>query len=112
MSSVAKELSALPSPSASTSRLSPRQTSSTSQPVASYTCFSCGSFNHLRSKCKFRNTVCRHYKLRGHIARVCKKGGVTAMSFEELLEEKLPEEDELYVVDAIYAISRSEISCH
>ena len=34
------------------------------------------------------------------------------MSFEELLEEKLPEEDELYVVDAIYAISRSEISCH
>lgn len=28
------------------------------------------------------------------------------MSFEELLEEKLPEEDELYVVDAIYAISR------
>ena len=33
------------------------------------------------------------------------------MSFEELLEEKLSEEDELYVVDAIYTMSRSEISC-
>ena len=111
MSSVAKELSALPSPSASTSWPSPRQTSSTSQPVASYACFSCGISNHVRSKCKFRNTVCRHYKLRRHITRVCKKGGVNAMSFEKLLEEKLSEEDELYVVDAIYAMSRSEISC-
>ena len=112
MSSVAKELSALPSPSASTSRPSPRQTSSTSQPVASYACFSFSSSNHVRSKCKFSNTVCRHYKLRGHIARVCKKGGVNAMSFKELPEEKLSEEDELYVVDAIYPLSRSEISCH
>jgi len=34
------------------------------------------------------------------------------MSFEELPEEKLSEEDEFYVVDAIYAMSRSEISCH
>lgn len=112
MSSVAKELSALPSPSASTSRPSPRQTSSTSQPVASYACFSCGSSNHVRSKCKFRNNVCHHYKLPVHIARVCKKGGVNAMSFEEVPEEKLSEEAELYVVDAIYAMSMSAISCH
>ena len=40
-------------------------------------------YHHLRSKCRFRNVVCRHCKLRGHIARVCKKGGDNVMSRSE-----------------------------
>ena len=46
---------------------------SNSSQVTSYTCFSCGSPDHLRPKCKFRNAVCRNCNLRGHISRVCKK---------------------------------------
>ena len=40
-------------------------------------------YHHLRSKCRFRNVVCRHCKLRGHIVRVCKKGGDNVMGFEK-----------------------------
>ena len=46
----------------------------------------------------------------GHIARVCKKGGVNTMSFEEEFpQEQLSDEDELYVVYDVNAMSRSEI---
>ena len=67
----------------STSRPSPNQPSPKFQPVSSYACLSRGNSGHERSKCKFRNAVFRHCKLRGHIARVCKKGGVDNMGFEE-----------------------------
>ena len=117
VNSVAKEFSSLPSSSLgksatqSTSRPSPNQISSSSQPAASYACFSCGNSDLVRSKCKFRNAVCRHCKLRGHIARVCKKGGVNVMGFEEEPpQEQLSEEDELYVVYDVHAMSRSEMS--
>ena len=116
VNSVAKEFPALLSPSRgdsrtrSTLRTSPRQASSTSQQATSYACFSCGNSDHVRSKCKFRNAVCRNCNLRGHIARVCKKGGVKTMSFEEECpQEQLSGEDELYVVYDVNAMSRSEI---
>ncbi|XP_068748909.1 uncharacterized protein [Montipora capricornis] len=84
--------------SRSTSRPSPNQTSPMFQPVSSYACLSCGNSDHERSKCKFRNAVCRHCKLRGHIVRVCKKGGVNNMGFEEeSLQEKLSDDDELFM---------------
>ena len=101
VNSVAKEFSALPSSSRGNSA-----TQSTS-----HACFSCSNFDHVRSKCKFRNAVCRYCKLRGHIARVCKKGGVNVMGFEEEPpQEQLSEEDELYVVYDVHAMSRSQIS--
>ena len=116
VNSVAKAFSALPSSprgksaTQSTSRPSPSQISSSFQPAASYACFSCGNSDHVRSKCKFRNAVCRHCKLRGHIDRVCKKGGVNVMGFEEEPpQEQLYEEDELYVVYDVHAMCRSEI---
>ena len=116
VNSVAKEFPAIPSPSRgdsrtkSTSRTSPRQASSTSQQATSFACFSCGNSDHVRCKCKFRNAVCRSCNLRGHIARVCKKGGVNTMSFEEEFpQEQLSDEDESYVVYDVNAMSRSEI---
>ena len=116
INSVVNEFLALPSSprgksaTQSTPRPSPSQISSSFQPPASYACFSSGNSDHVRSKCKFRNAVCRHCKLRGHIARMCKKGGVNVMGFEEEPpQEQLSEEDELYVVYDVHAISRSEI---
>ena len=66
VNSVTKEFSALPfssrgnSANQSTSRPSPSQISSSFQPAASYACFSCGNSDHVRSKCEFRKSVCRH----------------------------------------------------
>ena len=60
------------------SRQGARQPSNLSQET-SYTCFSCGSLDHLRPKCKFRNAVCRNCNVKGNIARVCKKGGINTM---------------------------------
>ena len=83
---------------------SPRQSSS-------YTCFSCGNSDHSRFACRFRNDVCHNRNGTGHIARVCKKSGVNAMSVEEEFpEEQVPEEEELYVVYDVNAMSKSEIS--
>ena len=83
---------------------SPRQSTS-------YTCFLCGNSDHTRSKCRFKNAVCHNCNGRGHIARVCKKSGVNAMSVEEEFpEEQAPEEEELYVVYDVNAMSKSEIS--
>ena len=88
-----------------------RQTSTSSPQATSYACFSCGNTDHLRSKCKFRNAVCRNCNTRGHIPRVCKKGGVNAMCIEEESpEEQLSDEDELFVVYDVNAMVRSEIS--
>ena len=78
---------------------SPRQSTS-------YTCFSCGNSDHTRSKCRFRNAVCHNCNGSGHIARVCKKSGVNTMC----VEEQVPEEEELYVVYDVHAMSKSEIS--
>ena len=83
---------------------SPRQSTS-------YTCFSCGNSDHTRSKCRFRNAVCHNCNGSGHIARVCKKSGVNTMCVEEEFpEEQVPEEEELYVVYDVHAMSKSEIS--
>ena len=78
----------------------------------SYACFSCGNAGHVRSKCKFRNATCRNCNTRGHTARACSgKNGVNAVCVEEeVTEEPLLEEDELYMVYDVNAISRSEIS--
>lgn len=96
-----------------TSRQAAGQTSTpnSSQQPTSYTCFSCGNSDHTRPKCKFRNAVCRNCNLRGHIARVCKKNRVNAMCVEEeFMDEQLPEEEELFVVYDVNAMSKSEIS--
>ena len=108
--------SSVSSPTAGTSRVQPisRQSArQSSQPVShqttSYTCFSCGKADHVRSKCKFRNAICRSCNARGHIARVCKKSGVNILSAGEDFEP-LDEETELYTVYDVNAITRSEIS--
>lgn len=49
----------------------------------------------MRSKCKFRNFVCRSCNTRGRIARACKKNGVNAVNNEKLLKEPLSVEDEI-----------------
>ena len=69
VNSVGKEFPAIPSPSRGDSRTkstlrTSRQASSTSQQATSYACFSCGNSDHVRSKCKFRNAVCRSCNLR------------------------------------------------
>ena len=93
------------------SRQGARQPSNFSQQATSYTCFSCGSPDHVRPKCKFRNAVCRNCNVRGHIARVCKKGGIhNICAGEELPEEPVCENDELYVVYDVNAMFRSDIS--
>ena len=87
-----------------------RQPSNLSQAI-SYTCFSCGSSDHLRPKCKFRNAVCRNCNVKGHIARVCKKGGISTMcAEEELPQEPVCENYELCVVYDVNTMFRSEIS--
>ena len=58
-----------------------RQTSSRFHSVASYAYFSCGSSDHVRSKCKLRNSVCSYCNLRGHIVRVCDNGGSKCHGF-------------------------------
>ena len=69
--------------SRSTSRSSLNQTPPKFQPVSSFNaCLPRGDSQHESSKCKFRNAVCCHCKSRGHIERVCKKGGVNNMDFE------------------------------
>ncbi|CAF5075156.1 unnamed protein product, partial [Rotaria magnacalcarata] len=35
-------------------------------------CLSCGSNNHHRSQCRFRNVTCHKCKKEGHIAKVCR----------------------------------------
>ena len=117
VNSVTKDPLTLSSSSRDNSRIRPsarqvlRQTSTSSQQATSYACFSCGNTDHLRSKCKFRNAVCRNCNTRGHISRVCKKGGVNAMCIEEESpEEQLSDEDELFVVYDVNAMVRSEIS--
>ena len=88
-----------------------RPNSSSPPQSNSYTCFSCGNAGHGRSKCKFRNATCCNCNTRGHIAHACRKNGVNAVCVEdELNEEPLIEEDELYMVCDVNAISRLEIS--
>ena len=112
VNSVTKDPLTLSSSSRDNSRIRPsarqvlRQTSTSSQQAASYACFSCGNTDHLRSKCKFRNAVCRNCNTRGHISRVCKKGGVNAMCICAMLSD----EDELFVVYDVNAMVRTEIS--
>ena len=109
--------SAVSPPSGGNSRVPPHlrqgiRPNSPSPPQSnSYACFSCGNAGHVRSKCKFRNATCRNCNTRGHIARACRKNGVNAVCVEEeATEEPLLEEDELYMVYDVNAISRSEIS--
>ncbi|CAF4643009.1 unnamed protein product, partial [Rotaria magnacalcarata] len=35
-------------------------------------CLSCGSSDHARSKCRFRNVTCHKCNKEGHIAKVCR----------------------------------------
>ena len=82
---------------------SPRQSTS-------YTCFSCGNSDHTRYKCRFRNAVCHSCNGSGHIARICKKSGVNAMCVEEEFpEEQVPQEEELYVVYDVNAMSEISV---
>ena len=37
-------------------------------------CYSCGSTEHARTQCRFRNVICSRCKRTGHIARVCRRG--------------------------------------
>ncbi|CAF4548507.1 unnamed protein product, partial [Rotaria sp. Silwood2] len=45
------------------------------------TCFSCGSKDHPRSKCRFRNVTCHKCNKEGHIAKVC-RSKVTSNQFK------------------------------
>ena len=114
--SVSKNSAVCPS-SGGNSRVTPslRQGVHPNLPLAtqsnSYACFSCGNAGHGRSNCRFRNATFRNCSTKGHIARACRKNGVNAVCGEgELTKGPLFEEDELFLVYDVNAISRAEIS--
>ena len=54
--------------------------------------------------------MCHNYNGSGHIALVCKKSGVNSMCIEEEVSRRtgpVHEQEELYVVYDVYAMSRS-----
>ena len=52
----------------------------------SYACYSCGSTEHSRNQCRFRNVVCSRCKRSGHIACVCKKVNTKNNRVEQRLD--------------------------
>ena len=77
----------------------------------SYACYSCGSTEHSRNQCRFRNVVCSRCKRRGHIARVCKKGNMENNRVEQRLDsDAVFSEDDLFTVFDVNSLSTSEIS--
>ena len=102
--------SSVTSPTTGASRARQLSQPSSHQP-SSYACYSCGKADHSRSKCKFRNSICRSCNARGHIARVCKKGRVSVLSVgEDFDEEPSDEETQLYTAYDVNTVTRSEIS--
>jgi hypothetical protein len=53
-------------------RYTPQQNQSSSK-VDLKSCESCGSSNHIRSKCKYRDVNCNFCNRSGHLERVCRK---------------------------------------
>ena len=76
-----------------------------------YTFFSCGNAGHVQSTCKFINATCQNSSTRGDIALACWKNIVNAVCAKgELTEKPLFEEDKLFMVYDVNAISRAESS--
>ena len=80
-------------------------------PKPHYSCYSCGSTEHSRAQCRFRNVVCSRCKRTGHIARVCKKGIAQNNCMEGKLDsDEVFLEEELYTVFDVNSLFTSEIS--
>ena len=78
---------------------------------SSYTCYSCGSTEHSRNQCRFRNVVCSRCKRTGHIARVCKKGNTQNNHVEQRLDsDAVFLEEDLFTVFDVNSLFTSEIS--
>ena len=68
--------------------------------------YSCGSTEHFRAQCRFRNVVCSRCRRTGHIARVCTKG----IAQNNCMEGKL-DSDEVFLEEELYtSLFTSEIS--
>ena len=78
---------------------------------SSYSCYSCGSTEHSRNQCRFRNVVCSRCKRTGHIARVCKKGNTQNNRVEQRLDsDAVFLEEDLFTVFDVNSLFTSEIS--
>ena len=78
---------------------------------SSYACYSCGSTEHSRNQCRFRNVVCSRCKRTGHIARVCKKGNTQNNRVEQRLDsDAVFLEEDLFTVFDVNSLFTSEIS--
>ena len=78
---------------------------------SSYACYSCGSTEHSRNQCRFRNVVCSRCKRTGHIARVCKKGNTQNNRVEQRLDSDAEFlEEDLFTVFDVNSLFTSEIS--
>ena len=78
---------------------------------SSYACYSCGSTEHSRNQCRFRNVVCSRCKRTGHIARVCKKGNTQNNHVEQRLDsDAVFLEEDLFTVFDVNSLFTSEIS--
>ena len=62
-------------------------------------CYSCGSPDHSRAQCKYRNVICSRCKRPGHIARVCKKDNMQNNSVEQKLDS-----DEVFLAEELYTL--------
>ena len=80
-------------------------------PKSLYACYSCGSPDHSRAQCKYRNVICSQCKRPGHIAHVCKKGNMQNSSVEQKLDsDEVFLEEELYTLFDVNSLFTSEIS--
>ena len=74
-------------------------------------CYSCGSPDHSRAQCKYRNVICSRCKRPGHIARVCKKDNMQNNSVEQKLDsDEVFLAEELYTLFDVNSLFTSEIS--
>ena len=78
---------------------------------SSYACYSCGSTEHSRNQCRFRNVVCSRCKRTSHIARVSKKGNMQNNRVEQRLDsDAVFLEEDFFTVFDVNSLFTLEIS--
>ena len=58
------------------------------------TCLSCGSTDHERSKCRFKNVTCHQCKKEGHIAKVCRSRTTSSKHVDTICSVSLDRNDQ------------------